>query len=122
MRKCSFAQESQRYCNYSTDKFKEEITFIKNPDIENSNSAGSVDYHNTLETTENTYFQLIRDGFKPQQAREVLPNATKTEIIMTGFLKDWKHFFRLRTAPSAHPMMRELIIPLEEEFKSKNLI
>ena len=72
--------------------------------------------------SEYNYFYLINQGWKPQQAREVLPNACKTELIMTGFVSDWKHFFYLRCAPSAHPQARELAIPLEEEFKSLNLI
>lgn len=63
-----------------------------------------------------------RGPWTPQQAREVLPNACKTELIMTGFVSDWKHFFHLRCAPSAHPQARELAIPLEEKFKSLNLI
>ena len=72
--------------------------------------------------SEHNYFYLINQGWKPQQAREVLPNACKTELIMTGFVSDWKNFFDLRCAPSAHPQARELAIPLEEEFKSLNLI
>lgn len=142
-RSFSFGQESQRYCSYNKNKFNNEVSFILPTWLqEHHNFKGSVDINESaysvlqvgfgdsanyqfllsLQKSEEKYLKLLKLGWKPQQAREVLPNATKTEIVMTGFLKDWKHFFKLRTAPSAHPMMRELIIPLEEEFKSKNLI
>lgn len=121
----SFSQESQRYCNYSLDKFDNEITFI---DPLFSSEEGSLPetseaYDNAYEVlcsawedAEAYYFTLLDAGFKPQEAREVLPNSTKTEIIMTGFKSDWEEFFRLRTDNSAHPEMRRLIIPLELEF------
>lgn len=121
----SFSQESQRYCNYSLDKFDNEITFI---DPLFSSEEGSLPetseaYDNAYEVlcsawedAEAYYFTLLDAGFKPQEAREVLPNSTKTEIIMTGFKSDWEEFFRLRTDSSAHPEMRRLIIPLELEF------
>lgn len=123
----SFSQESQRYCNYSLDKFDNEITFI---DPLFSSEEGSLPetseaYDNAYEVlcsawedAEAYYFTLLDAGFKPQEAREVLPNSTKTEIIMTGFKSDWEEFFRLRTDSSAHPEMRRLIIPLELEFNN----
>ena len=126
----SFAQESTRYCNYSKDKFGNEITFVFPiwMDEELLNSYGS--YHtvarsNTpesifiagLNNAEKDYLSLINMGWKAQEARAILPNALKTELVMTGFESDWKHFFDLRCPGSAHPQARELAIPLQEKFK-----
>ena len=116
----SFTQESTRYCNYTKDKFSNEITFIK--PCWDFNGNEEMYYVNALETCETEYFQLISKGWKPQQARSVLPNSLKTELIMTGFISDWKHFFHLRTAIGAHPQARELAIPLHKEFIKLNLI
>ena len=118
-RVASYAQESTRYCNYSKDKFGNELSFIHN-DIDDMDNAGAVDYANTLETIESTYFQLIKDGVAPQMARAILPNSLKTEINVKMNLKEWRHFFSLRCAPAAHPQMRELTIPLLE--KMHNLV
>lgn len=126
----SFAQESTRYCNYSKDKFGNEITFVFPiwMDEELLNSYGS--YHtvarsNTpesifiagLNNAEKDYLSLINMGWKAQEARAILPNALKTELVMTGFESDWKHFFELRCPGSAHPQARELAMPLQEKFK-----
>ena len=131
----SFAQESTRYCNYSKDKFGNELTFIfpNWMDEELLNSYGS--YHtvarsNTpesifiagLNNAEKDYLSLINMGWKAQEARAILPNALKTELVMTGFLSDWKHFFELRNAGSAHPQARELAQPLNQEFIKRNLL
>lgn len=118
-RVASYAQESTRYCNYSKDKFGNELSFIHN-DIDDMDNAGAVDYANTLETIESTYFQLIKDGVAPQMARAILPNSLKTEINVKMNLREWRHFFSLRCAPAAHPQMRELTIPLLE--KMHNLV
>lgn len=143
----SFAQESTRYCNYSKDKF-EGITFIQSPwldgDISNEDGSKFNDvytdiYLHTLTTSENAYLDLLKQwdervpdkrfksGYKnnpwtPQQARAVLPNSLKTELVMTGFTRDWEHFFELRDASSAHPQARELAQPLHEEFIERNYI
>ena len=71
---------------------------------------------------ESAYTNLIDNGWTPQQARAILPNSLKTELMMTGFVSDWKHFFELRCSKAAHPQAQELAIPLEEEFKKLNLI
>ena len=121
----SFSQESQRYCAYNKDKFGGEVTFIKpiwyeqKEDIDTSNYP---DYGYSLLYAENRYLDLLEQGLKAQEAREVLPNSTKTEVIMTGFTSDWLHFFKLRTDKAAHPEMRKLTIPLEKEFKKKGLL
>lgn len=75
-----------------------------------------------LENAEREYLYLVENGWKPQQARAVLPNALKTELVMTGFVSDWKHFFFLRCPLNAHPQARELAIPLREEFVKRELI
>ena len=108
----SFAQESQRYCNYSKGKYGMEVTFIK-PQYFNDIPR----FEESLIQSENNYFYLMGIGALPQEAREVLPNATKTEVIMTGYIDDWKEFFKLRTSKRAHPEMRRLIIPLQKEFE-----
>ena len=75
-----------------------------------------------LEHSEKLYFSLLTSGWKAQEARAVLPTAVKAELVMTGFVDDWKHFFHLRTAPGAHPQARELAQPLQEEFERRNYI
>ena len=131
-RNFSFAQESTRYCNYSKDRFGNELTFIiPNWNINTSNgtifgTSGENSIHNTFELallqSEKNYFNLLNEGWSPQQARSVLPNSLKTELVMTGFINDWKGFFKLRTSESAHPQARELAIPLQEWFQQNNLI
>lgn len=97
----SFANESTRYCNYFKSKFGGEITFI-NPywHIKKDN------FDAVLEDAENNYLIAIKGGLKPQEAREILPLCTKSEIIMTSFESDWKHFFKLRCDKAAHPDMQ----------------
>lgn len=114
MRVFSFAQESTRYCNYTKDKFGNEITFIE-PCWEMQEDEKEL-YIVCLENMNNAYNALISSGWKPQQARAVLPNSLKTELVMTGFVDDWEHFFSLRCPANAHPQARELAIPLSEEF------
>lgn len=70
----------------------------------------------SLQVAEQLYLELLNQGWAPQQARAVLPNALKTELVMTGYINDWKHFFSLRCDSAAHPQARELAIPLKEEF------
>lgn len=118
----SFAQESTRYCNYSKDKFGNELTFIlpnwvneNYKSIENSELT-DLTFRMFLEKAEETYFLLLKLGWTPQQARNVLPNSLKTELIMTGFDSDWQHFFELRCAPNAHPQAKELADMLKNKF------
>lgn len=110
----SFAQESTRYCNYSKDKFNNEITFIE--PLWLSESDGYDEYIKSLEDSEKAYFALLNKGWKPQQARNVLPTSLKTELVMTGFRDDWDHFFKLRAANSAHPQAKELATMLMENI------
>lgn len=149
----SFAQESTRYCNYSKDKFGKELTFIipcwldipegqsywydglgyrVGADIQNQNfgyikrSSNYGNFLNALENDENVYLRLLNEGWTPQQARSVLPNALKTELVMTGTFEQWKGFFKLRSplygAIGAHPQAAELADKLYIQFKEKNYI
>lgn len=108
----SFSQESTRYCNYSSDKFDNEITVI-----EPTYSLGNADWFLVCDYAETKYFQLLKQGVSPQLARGVLPLDLKTELIMTANLREWRHFFKLRTAPEAHPQMRELATSLLNKLK-----
>lgn len=139
-RKFSFTQESQRYCNYSKDKFNNNVIFIKPLWVQtereefyghiltNTIGCSNLDlrYMMSLKEDENAYFDLLDLGCKPEEAREVLPNSTKTDIIMTGFASDWKHFFELRCseagAKNMHPEMDRLVSPLYIEFKNRNFL
>jgi thymidylate synthase (FAD) len=154
----SFCQESQRYVNYSLDKFGNEITYIlpkwvidRTNDIAETydpltgyrrdylmdmpileavtehmvcEDRAIANWMDSLKKAESDYFYLLCDecDLKPEEARGVLPNDCKTDIIVTGFVSDWIHFFKLRTANGAHPDMRKLACPLEAEFKLKNFI
>lgn len=128
-RSMSFAVESTRYCNYSKSKFNNEITFIQPcwlPDGDNSVHAENI-FVDSLCKAEKDYFELLKEGWKPQQARNVLPLATKCDMIMTGFVSDWRHLFRLRTSFIAetgkpHPSMSNLCDPLYKEFVDRGLM
>lgn len=119
----SFAQESTRYCNYSKDKFGKECTFIEPCWFkEDTYYATRKMYESTLTYAEKMYFSLLDMNWKPQQARAVLPNSLKTELIMTGTIEQWEGFFKLRDAGSAHPQAYELAHPLHEEFIKRGWI
>lgn len=114
----SYAQESTRYCNYSNDKFENKITVIE-PCFFEKDSKQYITWFQTCNEAEDFYFELLEEGATPQEARSVLPNSLKTEIVVTMNLREWRHFFKLRTAKVAHPQMREVAIPLLNEFKEK---
>ena len=103
----SYSQESTRYCNYGNDKFGSEITVIKPVFFDEGTTAYEI-WKRSCEDDEKAYFDLLNEGCSPQQARSVLPNSLKTEVVMTANLREWRHFFRLRTAMDAHPQMREV--------------
>ena len=123
----SFAQESTRYCNYSKDKFGKELTFIKPSWYDEAAENTKAVFDTLLDGSENAYLNLLDHQCSPQQARQVLPNALKTEICMTGFVDStgWIHFFDLRaldkTGP-AHPDMKALACPLYAEFCQRGYI
>ena len=139
----SFAQESTRYCNYSKAKFGKELNCIIPCWYKNMFEGNSynIELCHTCDLTiseglsrteaawiqamceaESTYFGLLTEGEPAQQARNVLPLALKTELIMTGTIEQWKGFFKLRDAGSAHPQAYELAHPLHEEFIKRGWI
>lgn len=142
----SFAQESTRYCDYSKDKFGNDITYIipswldlpegkysnwdndwcdvselklLYPEVDNLSDPANC-FLQSIKNAEYYYFMLINRGWKPQQARQVLPNATKTELVMTGFESDWEHFFELRCSGAAHPDAKKLADELKSLMNVKN--
>lgn len=115
----SFAQESTRYCNYANDKFGNELTFILPLFWDDKPSDLYFKWFEAMKDAENHYLYLIENGAQPQEARSVLPNSIKTEITITANYREWRNFFKLRTAKAAHPQMRELTIPLLAELKEK---
>lgn len=151
-RTMSFAQESTRYCNYSKDKFGNELTFIipcwmdipegsiylGNYDktsaryedgnvhiIDTKPPYIGIDFIRSLCEAESNYLSIVRNGWTPQQARAVLPNSLKTELVVTGFTSDWEHFFGLRargTTGAPHPQAKELAEPLMKEFITRKYI
>lgn len=143
----SFAQESTRYCNYSNDKFGREITVIDPcffKDIPDVRKAGIMDFMDGIikeiptkmtnrdrafaewyaacEHAESAYFSMLDEGCTPQEARAVLPNSLKTELVVTASIREWRHIFKLRAAGETgkpHPQMLEIMIPLLEELKEE---
>lgn len=114
-RLASYSQESTRYCNYSKDRFNNEITVIK-PCFWGENSVMYKSWEEACLRAETQYFRLLEDGASPQEARSVLPNSLKTELFMTANLREWRHFFRMRTAPNAHPHLRKVVLSLYKQF------
>ena len=124
----SHLAESTRYCNYSKDKFDNEVTFVIpswcNSLIEGSKQEYSpfeingdeVEFMNALQNAQNSYLSLLKMGWTPQQARSVLPLGIKSELISCGFEDVWENFFKRRDAPDAHPMAQEIANPMHKEF------
>lgn len=123
-RLASYSQESTRYCDYGNGH----VTFVIPPwvDISQGEYTEMFDplgkaenyWYNQMLWSERVYKAMRKDGWSPQQARSVLPNSLKTEIVMTANLREWRHFFTLRTSTKAHPQMREVAIPLLNAFKN----
>lgn len=138
----SFAQESTRYCNYSKDKFGNELTFIIPSWVDTIEPGTYEDDHefpsmwghdhwmesiwfDNMIKCEKDYITMVREYLTPQQARQILPNSLKTELVMTGFVSDWQHFFDLRargTTGAPHPDAKALAEPLMDEFYKRKLI
>lgn len=119
-RLASFGQESTRYCNYASDRFDNGVTFIK-PYFFDGDSREAI-WTAAMETAEKCYLELIKHGATPQEARSVLPNSVKTEVVMTANYREWRHFFNLRAARAtgpAHPQMEEITQPLLCELVKK---
>ena len=116
----SYSQESTRFCNYSNDKFGNELTFIKPIFNKYNCDAGMYDtFEDTCRFIEKRYFEMLKHGATPQEARSILPNSLKTEIVMTMNLREWRHFFKLRCDKAAHPQTREIANMILKEFKEK---
>ena len=137
----AFSQESTRYVNYSGEKTDGHCQFIippwcsitagtyiwdagfcglrdKQQGLTHIEDIGTINWLQAMQDAEDAYMALIKNGWSPQQARSVLPNSTKTEIVMTANMREWRHVFRMRCAPSAHPQMREVMCPLLIEFQA----
>lgn len=112
----SYSQESTRYCNYSKEKFGGEISVIE-PFYFVGKEDAYRHWKEACLVAEKTYIDLLEMNCSPQEARSVLPNSLKTEIVVTYNLREWRHFFRLRAASAAHPQMRQVAIPLLLLFK-----
>lgn len=119
MRVISFAQESTRYCNYLKAKFGGSVTCLMPPWLKESEE---LEFEEDLIVIEQIYFKWLNKGWTAQQARGFLSTFTKTELVMTGFVSDWEHFFELRCHNTAHPQAREVAIPLQEQFIKKGYI
>lgn len=118
-RTASFSQESTRYCNYSKGQFGGEITVIKPLFFDESSPVYRI-WKNDCVLSETMYFDLLNEGYSPQEARSVLPNSLKTEVVMTDTYAHWHHFLELRTPKAAHPQMREIAIPLLKDFQKES--
>lgn len=117
-RLASFSQESTRYCNYSGDRFGRGLTVIK-PCFLKEETGAYAAWLTAMHLANIAYSDMLAEGCTPQEARSVLPNSTKTEIVMTANLREWRHFLKLRTAKAAHPQMRELTVPLLKELQKQ---
>lgn len=110
-RLCSFSQESTRYCNYAGEKFGKELTFIR-PVFWQYGEIPYQIWEMSMQMAQSFYFDLIKEGSSPQEARSVLPNSLKTDIVVTANIRQWRTMFEQRCASSAHPQMRQVMIPL----------
>lgn len=118
----SFAQESTRYCNYSNDKFGNEITVIKPCWLKDESSQEFIVWKFSVEQAVKAYFNLLSQGWSPQKARSVLPTCLKADIVMTGNYREWRHFFKLRAGTTygmPHPQMLEVTVPLLFELSER---
>jgi len=117
-RLASFSAESTRYCTYSKDQFGNEITVIS-PCFWEKDSVQYKLWECACSMAENSYILLIKNGAKAEEARDILPLSTKTEIVVTANIREWRHILRLRTSQRAHPQIREVMCPLLDDLKSK---
>lgn len=121
-RLASYSQESTRYCNYCNDKFGNELTFIEPCfwDLNNEDDKKSYEiWKETMQFIEDKYNELIKNGVRPEEARSILPNSLKAEIVVTMNMRAWRHFLKLRTDQSAHPQIREISNQILGQFKQK---
>lgn len=114
----SYSQESTRYCNYANDRFGNELTFIRPFYFEEGSEKYKL-WHTAMADCEKSYLELIQSGATPQEARAILPNSLKTELVMTMNLRQWRHFFRLRLSKYAHPQMQQTARQIYDALKSR---
>jgi thymidylate synthase (FAD) len=112
----SFSQESTRYCNYSKDNFESGISVILPP---NMNDEGMMEWFSIMEHSERVYLNMLKSGITPEIARSVLPNALKSDIVMTANIREWRHIFKLRLHKSAHPQIRDLMSMAVEKMNNE---
>ncbi|MCX5909645.1 MAG: FAD-dependent thymidylate synthase [Deltaproteobacteria bacterium] len=117
-RLASYSQESTRYVNYTKEKFGRGLTVIR-PFFWPENSPPYQEWQRAMEQAERSYLQLIQLGARPEEARSVLPTSVKTEIVMSCNVREWRHVFDLRCGKASHPQMREIMLPLLDEFHEK---
>ena len=117
-RLCAFSQESTRYANYAKDKFGNEITVIR-PFFWEEDSEKYQAWKKAMEYAEKAYLNLLDMGAKAQEARSVLPNSLKTDLIVTANMREWRHIFKLRCSKASHPQMREIMLPLLVAFHER---
>jgi thymidylate synthase (FAD) len=117
-RLAAYSQESTRYANYSHERFGSEITVIR-PCFWEEESETYLEWRRCMEQAERSYMRLLEMGASPQEARSVLPNSLKTEIVMTANMREWRHVFRLRCSRRAHPQIREIMLGLLSEMKDR---
>lgn len=114
----SYTQESTRYCNYATDKFRNKLWVVK-PVFLQKDSDNYLLWRNSMDAISIAYMGMIKKNWKPEEARSILPNSLKTEICITMDIREWRHFFRLRTAVNAHPQIREIAGMILDKFKAE---
>ena len=118
-RLCSFSQESTRFVRYTAEcEEGNELTFIR-PCFWEEESGGFETWKTAMICAEQYYLSLLSLGAKPEEARSVLPNSLKTEIVTTANLREWRLIFKLRTSPRAHPQFRQVTVPLLEELRKR---
>lgn len=119
-RVASFSQESTRYCSYNKEKFSGHVSFVDpRGGFPTMGKERFALWKESMRQAEKTYFALLELQAAPQEARNVLPNSLKTELVVTANPREWRHIFKMRTATGAHPQMREIMIPLLAKFKAK---
>lgn len=111
----SYTQESTRYCDYWK---KGELVFIKPCFLKEGTKEYKI-WEKAMKAAEEFYFELRKNGLKPEEACSILPDSLKTEIFVTANLREWRHIFALRCAPASHPQMREIMVPLLHAFQNE---
>ena len=114
-RLCSFSQESTRFCRYSGEKFGSELTFIR-PCFYSEGDNKYTQWEKSMRSSEYYYFNLIEYESSAQEARSVLPNSLKTDIVVTANIRQWRTMFEQRCASAAHPSMQQIMLPLLKQF------